>query len=101
MACLGRYRRAQTRLVDGSGSSKHGQIIGGEVTEMNVLGTDTFQPGLGPLRCANGRKFGDKVVLTCLIQSLELGRIGMSQVMEIVRIRDEAFQAFTCKVRVN
>lgn len=50
---------------------------------MNVLGADAFKIGLRPLRCTNGRELGDKIILTGLIQRLELRRVGMSQVVEV------------------
>ena len=61
---------------------------------MNVLGADTFQIRLGPLRCSDGRELGDQIILAGLVQRLELRGVGMSQVVEIKRIRDNAFQAF-------
>jgi hypothetical protein len=50
---------------------------------MNVLGAYAFKIGLGPLRCTDGGEFGDEIVLTGLIQRLELRRVGMSQVVEV------------------
>ncbi|MBZ6376722.1 MAG: hypothetical protein LBE67_17575 [Kocuria palustris] len=63
---------------------------------MNVLRADTFKIGLGPLRCSDGRELGDEVILACLIQRLELRGVGMSQMMEVKRIRDDAFQTLAC-----
>lgn len=60
---------------------------------MNVVGADTFKTGLGSLRCSDGRELRDEIVFACLIQSLELRGVGMSQVMEVKRIRNNAFQA--------
>jgi hypothetical protein len=59
---------------------------------MNVFSADTFKIGLGPLRCSDSRELSDEIVLACLIQSLELRGVGMSQVMEVKRIRNDAFQ---------
>lgn len=58
---------------------------------MNILGADTFQIGLGPLGCSDGRELGDEIVLASLIQSLELRGVGMSQVVEVERIGNNAF----------
>lgn len=60
---------------------------------MNILGADTFETGLGPLRCSDGRELSDEIVLACLVQSLELRGVGMSQVVEVERIGNNAFQA--------
>ena len=70
---------------------------------MNVLRADTFKIGLGPLRCSDGRELSDEVILTSLIQRLELRGVGMSQVMEVKRIRNDTFQtlAYTKLSRVN
>jgi hypothetical protein len=76
-------RWADTGNIDRGGSSKCAQVFSGEVAEMNVLGADAFKIGLRPLRCTNGRELGDKIILTGLIQRLELRRVGMSQVVEV------------------
>jgi hypothetical protein len=78
-----RSRWADTGNIHGGSSSKRGQVFRGEIAEMNVLGADAFKIGLGPLRCTDGGEFGDEIVLTGLIQRLELRRVGMSQVVEV------------------
>jgi hypothetical protein len=78
-----RSRWADTGNIHGGSSSKRGQVFGGEIAEMNVLRADAFEIGLRPLRCTDGGEFGDKIVLTGLIQRLELRRVGMSQVVEV------------------
>ena len=60
---------------------------------MNILGADTFKIGLGPLGCSDGGELSNEVILACLIQRLELRGIGMSQVVEVERVRNNAFQA--------
>lgn len=39
---------------------------------MNVLGADAFKIGLGPLRSTNRGELGNQIILTGLIQGLEL-----------------------------
>jgi hypothetical protein len=87
---------ADTRHINGRGSSKHSQVVSREIAEMNVLGADAFKIGLGSLRSSNCGEFGNQVVLARLIQRLELRWVGMSQVVEVERIRYNTLQAFTC-----
>lgn len=63
---------------------------------MDVVGPNALEDRLGPLRRPNDGELGDEVVLTGLIQVLELGRAGMGKMVKVERIRDEALQAFIC-----
>lgn len=63
---------------------------------MDVVGPNALEGRLGPLRRPNDGELGDEIVLTGLVQVLELGGAGMGKMVKVEGIGDEALQAFIC-----
>lgn len=66
--CSGRAGGTLRRgLIDRGGRSIGSKVIGGRVTEMNVVSADSLEASLRTLRSADHRKLHDEVILACLI----------------------------------
>lgn len=79
-------------LAGRDGAGGRAQFLGTEVAELEVFGTDTLELGAGALGGADGGELGDQVVLSGGVEGLELGGIGVRQVVEVEGIRDESLQ---------
>ena len=79
-------------FVDGSCGAKCAQVIGREVAEVDVIGTDALEVCLRPLGGPNGRELGDEVILARLVQGLELRRAGVGEVVEVERVGNDTLQ---------
>lgn len=86
---------ARYRLIDGGCGPKspQWQIIGRVILEVDVIGANAFQGGLGSLGGTNDREFGDEIIFAGLVDGLELCGTGMGEMMKIEGIGNDAFQA--------
>lgn len=55
---------------------------------LQALGLDPLQFLLRALRGTDGKEFGSKLAVVCLIQVLELMGFGVRQVFKIIRLRN-------------
>jgi hypothetical protein len=83
-------------LINSGGVAICGQVFSREIAEVNVVGPNALEDSLGPLRSPNDGELGDEIVLTGLLQRLELGGAGMGEMVKIEWVGDEALQTFVC-----
>lgn len=74
-----------------------GEVLGGEIPEMQIFGTDALETGDGALGGADGGELGDQVRLAGSVQLLEMGRTGVGQVVEVEGVGDQALEVVICQ----
>lgn len=63
-----------------------GEVLRREASHVDVFCTDALQVGNRLLGSPDGRELRDQVSLAGLVQGIELGRVRMSQMVEIERV---------------